>query len=195
MGEAGEQARTKVVEIHKSGSAVQVGDVAVGLASAGLHSNGYSLVRKIIELTGHQLMDRPNELGGRTLAEELLTPTQIYVKPVLSALRSGLEIHGMAHITGGGLPENLPRCLAADQSIRIQVDRWEIPPVFEWLASRGAVAPLEMFNTFNMGIGYVLLVPSSQVESTIQWFTAQELPAYAIGEVIAGAGELVFSGL
>ncbi len=177
------------------GSAVQVGDVAVGLASAGLHSNGYSLVRKIIELTGHQLMDRPNELGGRTLAEELLTPTQIYVKPVLSALRSGLEIHGMAHITGGGLPENLPRCLAADQSIRIEVDRWEIPPVFEWLASRGAVAPLEMFNTFNMGIGYVLLVPSSQVESTIQWFTAQELPAYAIGEVIAGAGELVFSGL
>lgn len=177
------------------GSRVQVGDVAVGLASAGIHSNGYSLVRKIVEMTGYQLTDRPTELGGRTLAEELLAPTQIYVKPVLEARRSGIEVHGMAHITGGGLPENLPRCLGANQSIQINPKRWEIPPIFSWLAARGSVASLDMFNTFNMGIGYVLLVPPSQAEHTIQWFTAQALPAYAIGEVIAGSGELVFSEL
>lgn len=177
------------------GSRVQVGDVAVGLASAGIHSNGYSLVRKIVEMTGYQLTDRPTELGGRTLAEELLAPTQIYVKPVLEARRSGIEVHGMAHITGGGLPENLPRCLGANQSIQINPKRWEIPPIFSWLAARGSVASLDMFNTFNMGIGYVLLVPPSQAEHTIQWFTAQALPAYTIGEVIAGSGELVFSEL
>lgn len=176
------------------GSQVQVGDVAIGLASAGIHSNGYSLVRKILEASGHQLSDRPEQLGGRTLAEELLTPTQIYVKPILAA-QSGLAIHGMAHITGGGLPENLPRCLGPEQSIRVNAQQWSIPPIFRWLAEMGAVEPLEMFNTFNMGIGYVLLVPPDQAEATIQWMSEQQLSAWAIGEVIAGTGELVLEGL
>lgn len=177
------------------GSQVKIGDVAIGLASQGLHSNGFSLVRKIVELTGHQLTDRPNELSGRTLGEELLMPTQIYVKPVLAARKAGLEIHAMSHITGGGLPENLPRCLGAEQSIQVDPQAWTVPPIFNWLASRGSVAPLEMFNTFNMGIGFILLVPPDQAEQVVQWFGQQDLPAYTIGEVIPGNGELILSGL
>jgi phosphoribosylformylglycinamidine cyclo-ligase len=177
------------------GSQVQVGDVAIGLASSGIHSNGYSLVRKIVETTDHQLTDRPNELGGRTLAEALLAPTQIYVKPVLAAQKAGLEIHGMAHITGGGLPENLPRCLGMGQSLQVDPQRWPVPAIFGWLATRGLVAPLDMFNTFNMGIGYVLLVPAGHADSTIQWFATQDLPAWRIGEVISGQGELILEGL
>ncbi len=175
------------------GSQVRVGDVAIGLASQGVHSNGFSLVRKIVETSGHSLSDRPESLGGQTLGEVLLTPTQIYVKPVLAALRSGLEVHGMAHITGGGLPENLPRCLGENQSIQVSADRWTAPPIFDWLAEQGSVERSEMFNTFNMGIGFVLLVPPSQADQTIQWFQSQKMAAWAIGEVIEGTGELHLS--
>jgi phosphoribosylformylglycinamidine cyclo-ligase len=101
----------------------------------------------------------------------------------------------MAHITGGGLPENLPRCLGQGQSIAVKARSWVVPPVFDWLAAQGAVAPLEMFNTFNMGIGFVVIVPAEQADRTIQWFEAQDLPAWAIGQVIAGSGELIFSNL
>lgn len=177
------------------GSQVQVGDVAIGLASAGVHSNGFSLVRKIIELSGHALTDAPEALGGKTLIEELLTPTRIYVKTVLAARQAGLEIHGMAHITGGGLPENLPRCLGANQSIQVNATAWPAPNVFKWLAATGGVAPLEMFNTFNMGIGFVLLVPPDQANQTIAWLQQQGSEAWQIGEVIAGQGELILSGL
>jgi phosphoribosylformylglycinamidine cyclo-ligase len=177
------------------GSQVQIGDVAIGLASQGVHSNGFSLVRRIIEVTQHQLTDCPAEFNGITLGEALLMPTQIYVKPVLAALRMGLPIHGMAHITGGGLPENLPRCLGANQSIQVDPQRWTMPPLFDWLATRGNVTPLDMFNTFNMGIGFVLLVPPDQMEPTIQHFTDQAIPAWAIGEVTAGSGELTIAGM
>ncbi|MBD1868545.1 phosphoribosylformylglycinamidine cyclo-ligase [Cyanobacteria bacterium FACHB-471] len=174
------------------GSQVEVGDVAIGLASQGVHSNGFSLVRKIIETAGVNVGDRPSLLD-KTLLEELLTPTRIYVKSILTARQSELAIHGMAHITGGGLPENLPRCLGENQSIQINSQSWTIPPIFEWLAATGSVNRAEMFNTFNMGIGFVLLVPPAQVEQTIQWFEAENLPAWAIGEVIEGNGELSFS--
>jgi phosphoribosylformylglycinamidine cyclo-ligase len=176
------------------GTRVQVGDVAIGLASHGIHSNGYSLVRKILETTGHALTETPAELEG-SLADQLLTPTRIYVKPVLAARQAGLEIHGMAHITGGGLPENLPRCLGSGQSIAVDATAWSIPPIFSWLAAQGSVAPLDMFNTFNMGIGFVLLVPADQVDRTIQWFADQQLPAWTIGQVISGTGELTLSNL
>lgn len=175
------------------GSQVQIGDVAIGLASQGIHSNGYSLVRKILEAKGHSLDQTPDSLGGKTLADELLTPTRLYVKPVLAARQAGLAIHGMAHITGGGLPENLPRCLGKGQSIAINPQSWSIPPVFEWLAAQGSVATIEMFNTFNMGIGFVLLVPADQADRTVQWFQTQNLPAWAIGEVISGSGELILA--
>jgi phosphoribosylformylglycinamidine cyclo-ligase len=173
------------------GSQVQLGDVAIALASTGVHSNGLSLVRKIVNDAGFSWDDRPELLGGETIGETFLKPTRIYVKSVLSALQSGLTIHGMAHITGGGLPENLPRCLGKSQAIKINPHSWTIPPVFQWLADAGSVAPAAMYNTFNMGIGFVVLVSPQQVEQTINHFQAQDIPAFVIGEVVTGVGELV----
>jgi phosphoribosylformylglycinamidine cyclo-ligase len=175
------------------GSQVQVGDVVVGLASQGVHSNGFSLIRKILEITNHTLKDYPEPLAGKSLGDILLTPTRIYVKPVLTARQTGFEIHGMAHITGGGLPENLPRCLGANQSVQIDPKCWSVPPIFQWLASVGAINAAEMFNTFNMGIGFVLLVPSLQADQVISWFTSEGLSAWAIGEVVVGSGGVIFA--
>ncbi|BBD58660.1 phosphoribosylformylglycinamidine cyclo-ligase [Nostoc sp. HK-01] len=172
------------------GSQVQVGDVAIALASTGVHSNGISLVRKIVSDGGFAWSDSPDLLAGETIGEAFLQPTRIYVKPVLAARQAGIEIHGMAHITGGGLPENLPRCLGKNQTIKINPNSWKIPATFQWLAEVGAVSDEAMFNTFNMGIGFVLLIPPQQVEQTISFFTSQNIPAFAIGEVIPGAGTL-----
>lgn len=172
------------------GSRVEVGDVAIALASAGVHSNGFSLVRKIVEANGFGWDDRPAILEGETLGEALLTPTRLYVKPVLEVLRSGLEIHAMAHITGGGIPENLPRCLGG-RSIRVDPDSWQIPPIFQWLAIAGEVSREAMFNTFNMGIGYVAIVPAGVAGETIDRFSSYGIEAYRIGEVIEGTGEVV----
>ena len=173
------------------GSQVRSGDVAIGLASSGVHSNGFSLVRKIVFDGGYSWTDTPSPCEGSCLGEVLLTPTQIYVKPVLSARDAGLEIHAMAHITGGGLPENLPRCLPPGKSIQIDLDSWTVPPIFDWIGSIGHVSRREMLNTFNMGIGFVLLVPPEQADQTIQWFEAREIPAYAIGVAIDGPGGLI----
>jgi phosphoribosylformylglycinamidine cyclo-ligase len=192
-----------------NGSQVQVGDVAIGLASQGVHSNGFSLVRKIVnespvmaqfleQARGEGVEDstqrwqvRPEGLAGQSLGEIFLSPTQIYVKPILEARRAGINIHGMAHITGGGLPENLPRCLGANQSVQLDPNSWVIPPIFQWLAEAGEVSEQSMFNTFNMGIGFVVLVPPEQAEETRRWFEAQQVAAYTIGNVIEGAGEVV----
>ncbi len=173
------------------GSQVQVGDVAIALPSTGVHSNGFSLVRKIISDGNFTWNDTPELLGGETIGETFLKPTRIYVKPVLAALKAGLSIHGMAHITGGGLPENLPRCLAKGQGIKIDSNSWNIPPVFQWLAEVGEVSSEAMYNTFNMGIGFVLLVSPDAVEQTISHFQSHEIPAFAMGEVTTGSGELV----
>ena len=172
------------------GSQVQIGDVAIALPSTGVHSNGLSLVRKIVDSKSLAWDERPQLLGGESIAEAFLKPTQIYVKPVLAARQAELEIHGMAHITGGGLPENLPRCLGANQSIQINSNSWTIPPIFQWLAEVGSVSAEAMYNTFNMGIGFVLLVPPHQVEQTISFFKSQNISALAIGEVIPGSGTL-----
>lgn len=174
-----------------NGSQVKSGDVAIGLASSGVHSNGFSLIRKIVFDRGYSWTDTPPFLGDTCLGEVLLTPTQIYVKPVLDARNAGIDIHGMAHITGGGLPENLPRCLPPGKSIQIDINAWTIPPIFEWIASAGEVPLPEMLNTFNMGIGFVVLVPPTQADQTIEWFTSQNISAYAIGEVIDGSGGLL----
>jgi phosphoribosylformylglycinamidine cyclo-ligase len=173
------------------GSQVQVGDVAIGLASSGVHSNGLSLVRKIVSDGGFAWTDTPDLLNGASIGETCLTPTRIYVKSVLAALQSDLEIHGMAHITGGGLPENLPRCLSKGQGIKMIPDSWTIPPVFHWLAAAGSVGAEAMYNTFNMGIGFVLLVPPQQAEQVMTHFQSQDISANIIGEVVTGAGELV----
>lgn len=173
------------------GSQVQIGDIAIGLASQGVHSNGFSLVRKVVEKSGVDWSTCPQSLAGQSLGEVLLTPTQIYVQPVLAAIRSGMEIHGMAHITGGGIPENLPRCLSANQAITIYPCSWTIPPIFPWLAEVGDISNQVMFETFNMGIGFVLLVPPEQADKTLNWFAAQNISTYRIGEVISGQGEII----
>lgn len=173
------------------GSQVQIGDVAIALSSSGVHSNGFSLVRKIVSDKGFSWSHRPEILGGQTLGEVFLTPTRIYVKPVLAALQAGLEVHGMAHITGGGLPENLPRCLKQGQGIKIDTNSWVIPPLFQWLAESGSVSPQAMYNTFNMGIGFVLLVPPLQAQQAISYFQSHSIAAHNIGEVIPGVGEVV----
>lgn len=173
------------------GSQVMLGDKAIALSSSGVHSNGFSLVRKIVAESGLDWDYCPEKLSGRSLGEVLLTPTQIYVKPVLEARRAGLDIHGMAHITGGGLPENLPRCLGKDQSVRIDASSWTVPAIFDIIAQAGRVSPDAMFNTFNMGIGFVLLVPPDRVDRAISWFADYNINAWAIGEVVAGTGSLL----
>jgi phosphoribosylformylglycinamidine cyclo-ligase len=178
-----------------NGTQVNIGDVVIGLASSGIHSNGYSLVRKIIESKGYHWSDKLKisaETEDLTLAEVFLTPTQIYVKPVLAALKANLGIHGLAHITGGGLPENLPRCLGNEQSVQIFSNSWQIPAIFQWLAAQGEVAELDMFNTFNMGIGMAVVVDPAKVDEAIDWFQVQGLQGDRIGEVIAGDRSLIF---
>lgn len=174
-----------------TGSQVQVGDVAIGLASSGVHSNGFSLVRKVVTDGGFSWEDCPEVLGGQSIGELCLTPTRIYVKPILQALRNGLEIHGMAHITGGGLPENLPRCLGIGQAIQIDPNSWPILPIFNWLAQAGDVSLPALFDTFNMGIGFVVLVPPEQAQSTLNWFESQNIAAYQIGKVVPGTNGLI----
>ena len=183
-----------VVEKSKllDGSRVQVGDVAIGLASAGVHSNGFSLVRKIIDTNNYAWSDTPEMLDGKSLGAELITPTQIYVKPILELLATNIEVHSMAHITGGGLPENLPRCLNSTQSIEIRHGSWKIPAIFNWLAEAGNVSSEAMFNTFNMGIGFVVILPPNQAEAALNWFESQNITASQIGRVTSGDGTLSF---
>jgi len=171
------------------GSRVQVGDAILGLASAGLHSNGFSLVRRIVAQAGASWADSPPELGGASLGEVLLVPTRLYVAAILGARQAGIDLHGLAHITGGGLPENLPRALGPGQAAQLDPQSWPRPAIFDWLARAGSVAPAALFDAFNMGIGFVALVPPAQVEASLQWFASQELPAYQIGEVVAGDRE------
>ncbi|BAZ44355.1 phosphoribosylformylglycinamidine cyclo-ligase [Chondrocystis sp. NIES-4102] len=183
-----------VVEKSKllDGSLVEVGDVAIGLASAGVHSNGFSLVRKILQTGDWSLSESLEILNGKSLGEELITPTQIYVKPILEFLATGAEVHSMAHITGGGLPENLPRCLNQQQGIEVRLGSWTIPPIFDWLAQAGNVLEDAMFNTFNMGIGFVVIVPPTQVNASLNWFKSHDLAAFEIGKVVTGDGQLTF---
>ncbi|WP_319547317.1 phosphoribosylformylglycinamidine cyclo-ligase [Ruegeria conchae] len=134
---------------------VQDGDVLLGLASNGVHSNGYSLVRKLVEMSGLG-WDAESPFGGGTLGEALLTPTRLYVKPALQAIRAG-GIHALAHITGGGLTENLPRVLPDGLGAEINLNAWELPPVFKWMAEIGGIAESEMLKTFNCGIGMIVV--------------------------------------
>ncbi|ANV83223.1 phosphoribosylformylglycinamidine cyclo-ligase [Picosynechococcus sp. PCC 7003] len=173
------------------GSQVQVGDVAIALPSSGVHSNGFSLVRKIIEMNQLSWGDKPAAFQGKTLGEVFLTPTQIYVQAIQGALKAKMEIHGMAHITGGGLPENLPRCLQANQSMAIDPNTWEIPTLFQWLQTMGDVPQAAMWDTFNMGVGYVVIVPAPKAAENVAWFQAQGIAAWQVGTVVEGQGEVL----
>lgn len=180
---------TGVVEKSKliDGSKVRQGDVLVGIASTGVHSNGFSLVRKIIADAGRDLHESIPELGGRKLGEVLLTPTKIYVKQVLEVIRN-CDVHGVAHITGGGFDENIPRILQPGQGIEIKEGSWEILPVFRMLEKWGGVPHREMFNIFNMGIGMVLALDPSEAEKAMEILTKHGEKAYVIGKINSSEG-------
>lgn len=163
------------------GRAIVPGDVLIGLASTGLHSNGYSLARKVLlEQAGLSLDDRPAELGGIALGEELLRPTRIYV-PLILPLLGRFRIKGMAHITGGGLPGNLPRILPPGLRALIEASSWKTPPIFGLIEKLGPVARGEMYRTFNMGIGFVLVTPPEEAGAIIEELAEKGQAAYRIG--------------
>ncbi len=164
------------------GSKVAVGDVLVGIASSGVHSNGFSLVRKIVADAGLSLQERCPELDGRVLGEVLLTPTNIYVKEVLEVIRH-CDVHGVAHITGGGFDENIPRILQPGQGIEVEEGSWEILPVFKALEKWGGIPHREMFNIFNMGVGMVLALDAAEAEEAISLLSKAGRKASVIGRV------------
>jgi phosphoribosylformylglycinamidine cyclo-ligase len=170
-----------------TGETIQLGDVLIGLASSGIHSNGYSLVRKIFR--ERALTEYIEELGC-TLGEELLKPTKIYVKPILSAIKK-FSIKGMAHITGGGFIENIPRMLPSGLGAEINEESWELPPVFELMASVGQIDKQEMYNIFNMGIGMVLAVEKSSAAEIISHFEQCGEKAFEIGFVTEQEGVII----
>lgn len=172
------------------GSKVRVGDVLVGIASSGVHSNGFSLVRKIVDDNGLDLRKVYPELSQKMLGEELLTPTRIYVKPVLEVIRR-CDVHGISHITGGGFDENIPRILREGQGIWIDEGSWEILPVFAFLEKYGRVPHREMFNIFNMGIGMVIALDASEAPLAIELLAAQGERAAVIGRVTDTEGVVI----
>lgn len=176
---------TGVVEKSRliDGSKVAVGDVLVGIASTGVHSNGFSLVRKVVSDNGLDLhAPLPEYFGDRLLGDVLLTPTRIYVKQVLEVIRN-CDVHGVAHVTGGGFDENLPRILRPGQGIEIEEGTWEILPVFKMLEHYGHIPHREMFNIFNMGIGMVLALGKEDAPKAIEILTAAGERASVIGRV------------
>ena len=175
---------TGVVEKSKliDGTKVKVGDVLVGVASSGVHSNGFSLVRKIVADAGLNYTDPISEFGGRALGDVLLTPTKIYVKQVLGVIRN-CDVHGISHITGGGFDENIPRVLQKGQGLEIIEGTWEILPVFRMLEKWGGVPHREMFNIYNMGIGMVIVLDASEADKAISILESHGEKASVIGKV------------
>ncbi|MGH1465496.1 MAG: phosphoribosylformylglycinamidine cyclo-ligase [Cognatishimia sp.] len=165
---------------------VKAGDVLLGLASNGVHSNGYSLVRKLVEISGLAWGDKC-PWSDETLGAALLTPTRLYVKQALAAVRAG-GVHALAHITGGGLTENLPRVLPEGLGADINLNTWELPAVFKWLADNGNMDQAEVLKTFNSGIGMILSVEADQAEKLTALLKEQGETVYTIGTVTEGAG-------
>ncbi len=164
---------------------VQPGDALVALASSGPHSNGYSLIRKVLEVSG---ADLDQDLDGRPLGQALLAPTRIYVKSLLPLLAE-LDVRAMAHITGGGLTENLPRVLPEDTRGQINTDSWQLPAVFRWLQEQGGIEQSEMLRTFNCGVGMILVIAEEDADSAVEMLNEAGEQAWRIGQVETGLGE------
>jgi len=165
------------------GSGIAEGDLVLGLASSGAHSNGYSLIRKIIAAKG---IDLGAKLGGRALRDVILEPTRIYVKPVLKLI-GRVTVKGLAHITGGGLPENVPRVLPRQLAARIERDAWPVPPLFGWLQRQGNIDDRELYRVFNCGIGMVAVVSPGQAPAAIRLLHAAGETAWRIGRIVRRA--------
>ncbi|MCL6454147.1 MAG: phosphoribosylformylglycinamidine cyclo-ligase [Alicyclobacillus sp.] len=175
------------------GARVEPGDVVVGLASNGLHSNGFSLVRKLVAEAGLDLRQREPGFRG-TVGDELLRPTALYVRPVHALLAAGVDVRGMAHITGGGLPENLPRCLPGDVDARIEVGSWPVPPVFDWLRAKADMDFTEAARVWNMGVGYTVVLPRADAARALAVLQAAGQAASVIGEIVPGARSVCWRG-
>ncbi|GHE19768.1 phosphoribosylformylglycinamidine cyclo-ligase [Halomonas urumqiensis] len=169
------------------GSKVAEGDVLLGMASSGPHSNGYSLIRKILEVSDKGL---DTAIDGVALADALMAPTRIYVKPLLSLIKeSGIAVHALSHITGGGLTENIPRVLPGTLAARIDVTAWQRPAVFDWLKDQGNVSEAEMHRVLNCGIGMVVVVPADKADQARAHLQAQGETVYRLGEIVAREGD------
>ena len=173
------------------GKKLAQGDVLIGLASSGVHSNGFSLVRKVFDVENCDLKRPMEELGGKSLGETLLAPTRIYVKAVKSLLKDGIDIHAISHITGGGFYENVPRMMTEGLTAEIQLDSFPRLPIFSLIQKTGNIPERDMYNTFNMGIGMILAVPAEQAEKALETLKAAGETAYPIGKVVAGEDGVV----
>lgn len=169
-----------------TGKTIAKGDVLVGIASSGIHSNGYSLVRKVFEMKKESLNKTYESLGGKSLGETLLTPTVIYVKALRTIKEGGVTIKGCSHITGGGFYENIPRMLPENAHANIKVGSYEIPPIFDMLAKEGNISKEMMYNTYNMGIGMLLAVDAADADKTVALAEQAGEKAYIIGEIAEG---------
>lgn len=165
------------------GSKVKAGDKLIGLGASGPHSNGYSLIRKVLEISGADLQQ---DMGGKSLAEALMAPTRIYVKNLLELMKR-TQVNALSHITGGGLLENLPRVLPEGTCARIDVNSWEMPPVFRWLREAGNIDRREMYRTFNCGVGMVICVAAAEADAALALLRKQGEEAFIIGSIESAA--------
>ena len=169
------------------GKRLAQGDILIGLASTGVHSNGFSLVRKVLDVEHADLTSPVEQLGGKSLGEALLTPTRIYVKAIKALLKAGVDIHAVSHITGGGFYENVPRMMTDGLTARIRLDSFPKLPIFQLIQDKGNIPQRDMYNTFNMGIGMILALPDGQAQQALSVLADAGESAYAIGELVAGA--------
>ena len=168
------------------GKKLSEGDVLIGLASTGVHSNGFSLVRKVLDVENADLKTPLDELDGKSLGEALLAPTRIYVKAVKALLKAGVDIHAISHITGGGFYENVPRMMTEGLTAQIKLDSFPRLPIFNLIQKKGNIPDRDMYNTFNMGIGMILALPADQAAQALETLKAAGETAYQIGCVIKG---------
>ena len=169
------------------GKRLSTGDVLIGLGSTGVHSNGFSLVRKVLDVEHTDLTSPMEELGGRSLGETLLAPTRIYVKAVKALLKAGVDIHAISHITGGGFYENVPRLMTDGLTARIDLKTFPKLPIFDLIQRKGNIPERDMYNTFNMGLGMILAIPAVQAERALSTLTDAGENAYQVGSVVSGS--------
>ena len=184
---------TGIVDKSKiiNNSLIKKGDIIIALSSSGIHSNGFSLVRKILNIDNSNINNVVKELGKKSIGEILLTPTKIYVKPILKLLKK-IKVKGISHITGGGFYENIPRCIPNGLCAEIEKNKIKILPIFKYIQKIGNVEERDMFNTFNMGVGMCIIVSKKDAEKTIEILSSCKEDAYIIGKIIENKEKIIF---
>lgn len=184
---------TGIVDKSKiiNNSLIKKGDIIIALSSSGIHSNGFSLVRKILNIDNSNINNVVKELGKKSIGEILLTPTKIYVKPILKLLKK-IKVKGISHITGGGFYENIPRCIPNGLCAEIEKNKIKILPIFKYIQKIGNIEERDMFNTFNMGVGMCIIVSKKEAEKTIEILSSCKEDAYIIGKIIENKEKIIF---